>query len=214
MSQSDPEETRGGGPARVADPLPVNVSRPLVLLRLGYRRVATVTGPLDMIGGLDRRDGYLAALRDRGLAPDPNLMVESDFTEAGGYAAMKQLLQRQLDAVFVASDMMAVGALRAIRETGRRAPEDIALVGFDDMPFAARTEPPLTTIRQPIHRTGAVAAQTLIGLVNNPRSDPQRIILPTELVIRDSCGANLRADSRAQRPATYAPPPGGKAAEA
>ncbi len=166
------------------------------LLRLGHRRVATITGPVTMIAGADRRDGYLAALKDRGLAVEPELIVEGDFTESGGYAAMQQLLPRQPEAVFVASDAMAVGVLRAMREVGCRAPDDIALVSFDDMPFAAHAEPPLTTVRQPTHRVGVVAAETLIDLIEDPESGPRRIILPTELVIRASCGASQRTDRR------------------
>lgn len=160
------------------------------LLRLGHRRVATITGPLTMIAGADRRDGYLAALKDRGLTVEPELIVEGDFTESGGYAAMRQLLPRQPEAVFVASDTMAVGALRALREVGCRVPDDIALVSFDDMPFAAHAEPPLTTVRQPTHRVGVIAAEMLIDLIEDPESGPRRIILPTELVIRASCGAS------------------------
>jgi DNA-binding LacI/PurR family transcriptional regulator len=146
-----------------------------------------------MIAGADRLAGYLAALKDRGLTADPNLIAEGDFSEAGGHAAMQRLLQHQFDAVFVASDTMALGALRALRESGRRVPEDVALVGYDDMPFAARTGPPLTTVRQPIYRTGALAAEALIDLIDNPEPSPRRIVLPAELVLRESCGANSRA---------------------
>jgi LacI family transcriptional regulator, galactose operon repressor len=166
------------------------------LLRLGHRRVATITGPATMIAGADRRDGYFSALKDRGLAVEPSLIVEGDFTDDGGYAAMQKLLPQQPDAVFVASDAMAVGALRALREVGRRVPDDLALVSFDDMPFAARAEPPLTTVRQPIHRVGVIAAETLMDLIEDPESGPRRIVLPTELVIRASCGASLSTDRR------------------
>jgi LacI family transcriptional regulator len=162
------------------------------LLRLGYRRVATITGPRNMIAGADRRAGYLDALRDRRLAADADLIVEGDFSEAGGYAAMQRLLARQPDAVFAASDVMAAGAIRAIREAQLRIPEDIAVVGFDDMPFAARNDPPLTTIRQPIHRTGGLAAETLIDLIEKPASPTRRVILPAELVVRTSCGSSLK----------------------
>ncbi len=161
------------------------------LLRLGRRRVATITGPQNMIPGIDRREGYVLALRDRGLAADPELIVEGDFTETGAYAAMQKLLPRQPDAVFAASDTMAVGALRALRDAGRRVPEDVALVGFDDMPFAAHVDPPLTTVRQPIHRLGTLAAETLIDLIEHPEAGARRIVLPTELVIRASCGTDL-----------------------
>lgn len=161
------------------------------LLRQGRRRVAIITGPQNMIAGADRFEGYADALRERGLAVNHELMVEGDFTEAGGYAAAPRLLAAQPDAIFAASDAMAVGAMRALREAGRRVPEDVAVIGFDDMPFAARTEPPLTTVRQPIHRTGAQAAETLIDLIEHPESSPRRIVLPTELVIRVSCGSDL-----------------------
>jgi DNA-binding LacI/PurR family transcriptional regulator len=93
--------------------------------------------------------------------------------------------------VFVASDAMAQGVLRALRENGVRVPKDIAVVGFDDMPFSAHTEPPLTTMRQPVHRLGITAAEILIDLIENPESGPRRIVLPTELVIRSSCGSDL-----------------------
>lgn len=162
------------------------------LLRLGYQRVATIGGPEGMIAGSDRLRGYLSALRDRRLRADPNLTVYSDFTEAGGFAAMQRLLPFKPDAVFAASDTMAIGAMRAIREAGLKVPGDIGVAGFDDMPFASRTDPPLTTVRQPIQRAGAVAVETLIDLVAHPNSPPRRIILPTELVIRASCGSALR----------------------
>ena len=164
------------------------------LMRMGYRRVATITGPHNMIAGHDRLEGYLEALRQRGIAPDPNLIVEGDFTDAGGYTAMQRLLSQAgrgesghaIDAVFVASDAMAVGALRALHDAGKRVPEDIALAGYDDLPFAANTDPPLTTVRQSIYRTGAVAAETLFDIVEHPSTSPRRVILPTELVIRAS----------------------------
>ncbi len=169
----------------------------LHLLRQGYRRVATITGPRSMVPGVDRLEGYLAALRHRGLTPDPDLIVEGDFTDGGGAAAMQRLLPLRPEAVFAASDMMAEGALRALREAGRRVPEDIAVVGFDDMPFAARTNPPLTTVRQPVHRMGVVVAETLIDMIENPDAAPRRVILPTEIVIRESCGSSRPAAQRA-----------------
>jgi LacI family transcriptional regulator len=159
-----------------------------LLLRRGRRRIATITGPQNMVVGVDRLDGYQAALRGRGLVPEPDLCVEGDFTEAGGYAAMQRLLPAQPDAVFAASDVMALGALRALREAGRRVPDQVALVGFDDMPFAARTDPPLTTVRQPVHRTGQVAVETLIDLIEQRDTGPHRVVLPTQLVIRESSG--------------------------
>jgi LacI family transcriptional regulator len=187
-----------GGPVSYVDVDSVSSAREIVLylLRLGRRRVATITGPRNMVPGVDRLEGYLSALRQRGIAADPNLIVEGDFTEAGGQAAMQRLLPHAPDAVFAASDMMAIGALRTLREAGRRVPEEVAVVGFDDMPFAARSEPPLTTVRQPVHRTGVVAAETLIDMIEHSDATPRRIILPTEIVIRESCGSGLLAAKR------------------
>lgn len=169
----------------------INSARQIVthLLHLGYRRVATIAGPANMIAGADRFEGYRLALDNQGMATDPDLTVMADFTEEGGYTAMQKLLPYKPDAVFVASDTMAVGALRALRDANVRVPEDMAIAGFDDMPSSAHSNPPLTTVRQPVQRTGTMAAETLIGLIANPRSKPTQIFLPTELIIRESSGA-------------------------
>ena len=171
-----------------------NAARDMVsyLLRLGYERIGTITGPKNMIAGSDRLHGYLAAHQERRVARDPDLIVEGDFSEEGGYVAMQRLLPFAPDAVFAASDAMAVGALRALRDAGKRVPEDIAVTGFDDVPFAARTDPPLTTVRQPIPPVGALAAETLINMISHPGGQPHRVLMPTELVIRASCGSNVR----------------------
>ena len=161
------------------------------LARLGRERIAAITGPLNTAVGLDRRQGYLDALNDRNCSIDDDLIVEGDFTEMGGYSGMKQLIPHKPEAVFVASDMMAFGALRALREAGLAVPGDVAVVGFDDIPLAASSDPPLTTVRQSMYRLGDVAARTLIDLINNPASPPRRIILATELVIRASCGSGV-----------------------
>jgi LacI family transcriptional regulator len=157
------------------------------LIRLGYKRIATITGPLNTTVGLDRRQGYLDALNDRNHSIDEGLIIEGDFTELGGYAAMQRLIPHQPDAVFIASDTMAFGALRALRETGLSVPDDIAVMGFDDLPTSALADPPLTTIRQPIRRVGAQAVETLIDILTNGPEPPRRIALATELIIRSSC---------------------------
>jgi len=157
------------------------------LIRLGYRRIATITGPLNTTVGLDRRQGYLDALNDRNRSIDETLIVEGDFTELGGYSAMQRLIPHQPDAVFIASDTMAFGALRALREAGLSVPDDVAVVGFDDLPTSALADPPLTTIRQPIRRVGAQAVETLIDILTNRPEPPRRITLSTELIIRSSC---------------------------
>jgi LacI family transcriptional regulator len=163
-------------------------SRKLVsyLIESGFRRIGTITGPRNMIAGVDRLDGYTFALRDHDIPIDPNLICIGDFSENGGYIAMQSLLSQKPDAVFAASDTMAVGALRAIREAGLRVPQDIGIVGFDDMPFAERTDPPLTTVRQPIHQAGYTAAETLINFISDSNSQARHILLPTEIIFRAS----------------------------
>jgi LacI family transcriptional regulator len=161
------------------------------LVRLGRRRIALIAGPSDSLAAEDRKRGYLDALQERRVPVDEALIVHGDFTETSGYQAMQRLLPHEPDAVFVASDSMALGALRTLREAERRVPEEVALVGFDDLTHAATAEPPLTTIRQPIQRTGALAVEMLIDILGNGAEPARHIILPTELVIRASCGSRL-----------------------
>jgi DNA-binding LacI/PurR family transcriptional regulator len=151
------------------------------------RHVATVTGAMDMSAGLDRLGGYREALAAAGIRPSEALIERSDFTEAGGEAAMARLIRRKpgLDAVFVASDAMAVGALRALRFAGRRVPDDVALVGFDDTPLARHTVPPLTTVRQPIDEMAQATADLLLAQLANG-SRRENIVVPTTLVVRGS----------------------------
>lgn len=162
------------------------------LIQLGYRKIGTITGALTSTVSLDRKEGYLKALLNNGLRLDKNLIVEGDFTETGGYLAMQRLLPAQPDAVFAASDVMALGAMRAVREVGLRVPEDIAFVGFDDLPVATLANPPLTTIHQPIAEFGERAVEMLIDLIENGVKPPRRVIMDTELVIRESCGARAK----------------------
>ncbi|MFA5873447.1 MAG: LacI family DNA-binding transcriptional regulator [Anaerolineales bacterium] len=160
----------------------------LHLLRFGRKRIATITGPQNQIGSYDRYQGYLKGLSDRDQPVLPELVAEGDWTEAGGYAAMRRLIPNKPDAVFAANDVMAAGALSALREAQLRVPEDVAVVGFDDTPNASRTQPPLTTMRQPIQSMGTLAVETLIDIINHPGSETRQIIVATELVIRSSCG--------------------------
>jgi LacI family transcriptional regulator len=159
------------------------------LARLGHERIATITGPLSTTVGLDRRQGYLNALRDRNCSPGEAFIVEGDFTEAGGYFAMRRLLPHQPEAVFVASDTMAFGALRALREAELSVPGDVALVGFDDLPAAAYANPPLTTIRQPIRQAGTETVETLLDILSNGQDPARRITMSTDLIIRSSSGS-------------------------
>lgn len=161
------------------------------LLRNGRKKIATITGPLNTAVGADRLQGYQEALADRSIVFDERLVASGDFTQQSGYYAAQKLLQQapDLDAIFVASDVMALGALQALRETGRSVPDDVALVGYDDLPPAQIAEPPLTTIRQPIRRFGIHAMEILMDIIANGSQPPRKVILETELVIRKSCGS-------------------------
>jgi LacI family transcriptional regulator len=161
------------------------------LVRLGRRRIALITGPSGSLAAEDRKRGYLNALVERRLLVDEGLIIHGDFTEDSSYRAMERLLAKEPDAIFVASDSMALGAMRALREVGKRVPEEVAVVGFDDLPQAVTADPPLTTIRQPIQRAGVLAVEMLIDILENGMGPARRIILPTELVIRASCGSGL-----------------------
>ena len=158
------------------------------LVTLGRRRIGTIAGPANSTVGLDRMEGYRKALVERGLDIDESLISEGDFTEVGGYNAMQKLLPAKPDAIFAASDIMAIGAIHAVRDAGFRVPEDIAFVGFDDLSQASHADIQLTTVRQPVVQFGIRAVETLIEEIENRGSPPRRIIMDTELVIRQSCG--------------------------
>jgi DNA-binding LacI/PurR family transcriptional regulator len=154
------------------------------LLDTGRTRIATIAGPQDMIGGIDRLAGYRQALAG---SDRRSTIAVGDFTKDSGAAAMRQLLadDPRLDAVFAASDLMADGALHELRAAGRRVPEDVAVVGFDDIALARYTDPPLTTVRQPITGLGRQLARQLLRLVAGDQIEPV-LTLSTELVRRRS----------------------------
>ena len=143
-----------------------------------------------MAPGADRRTGWEKALGEAGRAADEALVAEADFTRAGGRAAAEQLLARRpdLDGLFAASDLMALGALDALRAAGRRVPEDVAVVGFDDSELARTADPPLTTVRQPIEQLGAEMARLLVARLDGDVAPGsyESVVLRTELVIRAS----------------------------
>ncbi|MET9897354.1 LacI family DNA-binding transcriptional regulator [Streptomyces sp. NPDC006446] len=161
------------------------------LLGLGRTRIAHITGALDQTSAVDRLDGFRDVMADA----DPGLVAQGDFTPAGGERAMRELLERRpdVDAVFVANDLSALGVLRVLREQGRRVPEDVAVIGFDDMlPIAEQTDPPLTTVRQDIEEMGRLMARLLIrGLeggaaAESPVAESSGVVLPTTVVKRAS----------------------------
>jgi DNA-binding LacI/PurR family transcriptional regulator len=158
-----------------------------LLLDRGCRRVATVTGPQDMCAAVDRLAGYRQALREAGRRPRARDVVAGDFGLPSGAEAMRRLLAEvpDVDGVFVANDLMAAGAVQAIRDTGRRVPEDIALVGFDDVPSPLIEPLALTTVRQPIVTMGQRMAQILLDRVEG-RPAPRVVVLETEVVHRQT----------------------------
>ncbi|MGW2032908.1 MULTISPECIES: LacI family DNA-binding transcriptional regulator [Streptomyces] len=170
------------------------------LLDLGRRRVAHITGALDQTSAVDRLDGYRDVMSDALGGHDPRLVEESDFTPSGGERAMRELLDRcpDVDAVFAANDLTALGALRVLRASGRRVPEDVAVVGFDDMvPVTEQADPPLTTVRQDIEEMGRLMARLLLRGLSGARegtdskagahrAPPSEVILPTTLIRRAS----------------------------
>lgn len=156
------------------------------LAAAGRRRIATIAGPPDMSPGVDRLAGYRDALEVAGLPADEALAATGDFSEEGGRAAMRALLERGPgpDAVFAASDPMALGALRYLKERGARVPEDVAVAGFDDSETGRHTDPPLTSVHQPLAEMGTRMVQMLLSRVAGAAPDP--VILPTRLIIRAS----------------------------
>ena len=155
------------------------------LIAIGRRRIATIAGPADMAPGVDRTAGWRKALEEAGLATD--LVVSADFSQAGGASAMRELLERDpgLDGIFVASDLMATGAMSVLLARGIAVPAAVAVVGFDDSAAATSTDIQLTTMRQPSVQTGAMMAQMVLALLRGDDIEHQRI-LPTELIVRDS----------------------------
>ncbi|AXI76849.1 LacI family DNA-binding transcriptional regulator [Peterkaempfera bronchialis] len=158
------------------------------LAALGRRRPAVVTGHLRFGCVRDRSVGFAEAAEAAGLHMDPQLVVEGDFTEESGRAAVHRLLAAgtSFDSVFAHNDLSAAGVLRALRETGRRVPEDVAVIGFDDIPLASHTEPGLTTVRQPMREMGEAAAGLLLSHLQGVPMSPTPFVLPTTLVVRGS----------------------------
>jgi LacI family transcriptional regulator len=159
------------------------------LLGLGHRRIACITNaPLAYTAAADRLAGYRAALADAGIPADDRLVAVAAFDPASGRRAMREILDRapgQLTAVFVASDVVAVGAMGTLREAGLRVPADVSVVGFDDIPLAGFVDPALTTVRVPAHELGLAAGRALLDRIAR-RPVEARLLLPTELVIRAS----------------------------
>jgi LacI family transcriptional regulator len=163
------------------------------LIELGHRRIGHLGGNLTISTGVLRRRGYLAAHRLAGLRPDPRLLVEAGYTEEGGAVAARRLLS--LDdppsALFAVTDMTAVGAAGVAGAMGLRIPEDVAIVGYNDIPLATRISPTLTTMHVPVHEFGVVAANLVLDQVDRVASPRRQVLFTPELVVRGSTVVGL-----------------------
>jgi LacI family transcriptional regulator len=161
------------------------------LVSLGHTRIAHLGGPLDYSTGLDRHDSFHETMRTAGLEPDPELVLVAEaFTEAEGARLCEQLMagERDFTAVAAANDLLALGCYDVLAERGLRCPEDISVVGFNDMPFAARFQPPLTTIHIPHYEIGKAAGELMLERLQDAESPPREVRLEPSLVVRGSTG--------------------------
>ena len=159
------------------------------LIKLGHQRIGFITGWMDLGCALDRLDGYRSALRTNHIPDAPELIYEGTFFQPDGFTGASILLDlpNPPTAIFASNDDMAMGVMDAIRHRGLRVPDDVSVIGFDDIPQASLIRPALTTVRQPLEKMGRVATQMLLELLNKSQKKIGRIELPTELIIRDSC---------------------------
>jgi DNA-binding LacI/PurR family transcriptional regulator len=164
------------------------------LIETGRTTIATIAGPGDMSPGIDRLEGYRQALRAAGRPADARLEAVADFSDVGGEKAMRRILEAApaVDGVFAASDLMAIGAIRALRAAGRRVPDDVGVVGYDDS-IARTADPPLTSVRQPIEEMGREMTRLLVQAIEEGGSVPRRVVLGTDLIVRRSSGRAARA---------------------
>ncbi len=162
------------------------------LITLGHRHIAMIAGPSSEDCVMDRSAGYMRALVEVGLSYQAEQVVYGDWSATTGYRAMQTLLDggAEFSALFAQNDRMAVGAIRAAHERGLAVPGKLAVVGFDDMPLASYFDPPLTTVRQDVFEHGHQAARLLIERIEQPEAPLRQVVIPCELVVRRSCGAN------------------------
>lgn len=172
------------------------------LIALGHRRIGFITGNLDMDPAHERLDGYRDALEAHGLPIDDALIREGNFHRPLAYQRTRELLvlAEPPTAIFAANDVSAFGVMDAVRDLGLRIPDDISVVGFDDIPDAQMTNPPLTTVRQPMREMGRQATRMLLESITEPDRPSERIELPTELVVRGTCSPPSGVDARRPAP--------------
>jgi LacI family transcriptional regulator len=158
------------------------------LLRMGHRQLAVITGPLHLANAVQRLDGFKRALAEGNIPIEPDYIQEARFDRVSGYHAAKRLLRMlpRPTAIFACNDLMALGVFLATRELGLHCPEEISIVGFDDLDFAEFTAPALTTVHQPGYQLGTAAARCLLERIGGSKAAPNTTVLPTQLKIRNS----------------------------
>jgi DNA-binding LacI/PurR family transcriptional regulator len=207
-SGPDPSVSASSGPVVAIDRSPAGWAGDLVktanaegarqavshLIRLGHTRIALLNGPAHYDVARERSEGFLAAMKTAGLSCPAAWRIDSDFRQVGGYESARRLLQgrERPRALFVTNALMTLGALQAIHELRLRIPQDIAIVSFDDMPWAASLNPALTAVAQPTREIGRTAAQLLLERLADPARPGRQVVLPPTLVIRASCGVRPR----------------------
>lgn len=168
------------------------------LLQHGHRTIACLSGPSSLLNSVERVKGYKQALSESGIATDESLICCGDFTFEGGYSAAKKILAKDTrpSALVASNDLMAIGAIHAVREIGLSVPNDLAIVSIDDILLAKISVPPLTTVAQPIWEMGQTATRLLVDRIRgNASPTPRRIVLNGNLVVRESCGCRVASSA-------------------
>jgi LacI family transcriptional regulator len=194
----DHEGVENGGPAVGATNFQGAYDATRYLLQLGHQRIGFITGDLTVLAARDRLAGYRSALGDHGIACEPELIQEGDFFHPRAHARAQRLLSldQRPTAIFASNDVSAFGVVDAAREMGLSIPDDLSLVGFDDIPQSRYMHPALTTVRQPLEDMGRVAARMLLATIGYPQRAPERVELTTELVVRASCAVPKEVSRR------------------
>ncbi|MFJ5622700.1 LacI family DNA-binding transcriptional regulator [Peribacillus loiseleuriae] len=164
------------------------------LIKLGHQKIAHVSGSLDVAISRERAQGYRKALHHYNIPVDESFMIEGDYSIGCGYSSVKKLMKQdnKPTAIFFGNDEMAMGGIKAAKEMGIRVPEDLAVIGFDDIKFSAVFDPALTTIAQPFHEMGRKSMELLLKIMNDEPLEHEKYVIESQFIVRESCGANIK----------------------